>query len=273
MCMISVVIPSRNAGKYLQQAVISCMKQEMDLEIVIVDDGSTDSSCERLKTSCLSRFGAKSLIRSPELWRADIGVKKNNIRLVILRNEESKGVAEARNQGVLLARGTYVAFLDSDDLWEVGKLKKQLAAMEKGDAVICNTGRRLIRENGEMTNHVLHTPEEITLPMLEKDNVVNCSSVLARREVLLRFPMERSDTAEDYLTWLKIRRAGYRIIGIDEPLLLYRVRPGSKSANKLTACSMHFKSLRAAGYSRRRALFLTGSYIKSGIKKYARKDA
>ena len=273
MCMISVVIPSRNPGKYLQQAVVSAIKQDMDLEIVIVDDASEDDACERLKASVLSKFGARNLIRGNNLWRADFFVKTKNVRLVIFRSEENIGVAEARNRGVQLAKGKYIAFLDADDLWEENKLKKQLLLMENRRASLCNTARRLIREDGTPTGHVLHTPKKITLSVLEKDNVINCSSVLIRREVLLAHPMKRSDTAEDYLSWLTLARAGYEMIGLDEPLLLYRVNKGSKGANKLKACTMHFKSLRAAGYGRKSAAKLTGSYIIKGIKKYTSKGA
>ena len=273
MCKISVIIPAHNPGKYLQQAVVSALKQNMELEIVIVDDASEDDACERLKTAVLSKFGAHSLIRSPEIWRADFSVHGHAARLVIVRNAVRSGVAEARNMGVRLARGEYIAFLDADDLWESDKLKKQLAVLETGNAVLCNTARRLIRADGSKTDHVIKTPKTITLSELERDNVINCSSVVVKRDVMLAFPMERSDAAEDYLTWLKLARAGHAMAGLDEPLLLYRMTKGSKGANKFRACAMHYKSLRAAGYDFGRSISLTKTYIIRGIKKYTSKGA
>ncbi len=273
MFEISVVIPAHNPGKYLLQAVKSAVKQDMDLEIIVVDDASTDGACERLKTKAMSRFGAKNITKDKNLWRGEFSTAGRHIWLLVLTLEKQQGVAEARNAGVRIAQGRYIAFLDADDMWENGKLAKQLELCEREHAAICNTGRLLVKADGSRTKHVFSTPERITLKDLECDNVINCSSVLCRKEVLKRFPMERSDAAEDYLTWLKVLRAGYLVIGIDEPLLLYRLLPGSKSANKIKAVRMHYKSLLAAGYKSGRALKLTARYLVAGVKKYTRKVA
>ena len=107
---VSVIMPNFNCEKFILGAVNSVLSQTFtDLELIVVDDCSTDKSVEIVE---------------------DIARKDG--RVVLLKNSENKGAAFCRNRGVKAARGRYIAFLDSDDLWTEDKLRKQLAFMKEG---------------------------------------------------------------------------------------------------------------------------------------------
>lgn len=250
--MVSVIIPMYNAKSYICEAVESVLIQEVDKEVIVLDDGSSDGSPEVLQAW---------LGEHPELWQ-DTPVR-------VMKNPGNLGVAATRNRGVRMATGMYIAFLDADDRFAPGKLFKQITKMEETGADLCNTARVLIRPDGSKTTTVIHTPEDITLNMLERSNRINCSSVLVRRAIAEQFPMEHSEVHEDYLTWLRMLQQGVKMVGIDEPLLEYRLSESGKSRNKLKSARMTYRTYRYAGYGRWKAYRMMGSYMLNGLKKYA----
>ena len=119
MPSVSVIIPTYNRAHVIGQAVQSVIHQTFqDFEIIVVDDGSTDDSA-----AVLAGFG-------------------DRIRLI---RQTNHGVSAARNAGIRLAGGKWVAFLDSDDQWQATKLEKQVAALQKHGAKVCFT--RCVTEN------------------------------------------------------------------------------------------------------------------------------
>lgn len=180
--MISVVIPSYNGAETLFQAIDSvlCQTTKTPLEILVIDDHSTDDTLEKM-----GRYG-------------------ENDRVRYIRNETNKGASASRNHGVQLAKGDYIAFLDADDYWDPEKLEKQEKALAKTGDVLCCTGRELIYDQEPEKQKIFSVPERITYKMLLRGNVIGCSSVLAKRSVLLEFPMEKDECHEDYLDWLRI---------------------------------------------------------------------
>ena len=218
--LVSVVMPVYNGEKYIQKAVDSVLAQEVSLELIIIDDGSTDRTEEVLEKY------------------------KNHEEIRCLKNKKNTGVSGSRNRGVKEARGTYVAFLDADDWWEKDKLKKQIALLEETGCVLCSTGRELVQPDGRSAGKYIPVKEKITYRELLKHNSINCSSVLVRRDVIIRFPMEHDDSHEDYITWLKILKEYHYAAGINEPLLKYRLSVGGKSRNKLKSAIMTYRVYR-----------------------------
>lgn len=242
--LVSVVMPVYNGEKYIQKAVDSVLAQEVSLELIIIDDGSTDRTEEVLEKY------------------------KNHEEIRCLKNKKNTGVSGSRNRGVKEARGTYVAFLDADDWWEKDKLKKQIALLEETGCVLCSTGRELVQPDGRSAGKYIPVKEKITYRELLKHNSINCSSVLVRRDVIIRFPMEHDDSHEDYITWLKILKEYHYAAGINEPLLKYRLSVGGKSRNKLKSAIMTYRVYRYMGFGVPKSAALFVSYALHGLWKY-----
>jgi teichuronic acid biosynthesis glycosyltransferase TuaG len=244
--LVSVIIPAYCCAGTLQQAVDSALMQEVPLEVLVLDDCSP-----------------QPLEPVMEQYRADPRVR-------YLHNPKNLGAAQTRNRGVSLAQGKYVAFLDSDDWWSPGKLKAQLAAIEREQVVLCSTARELIRPSGEPTGHIIPVREQITYRSLLLHNCINCSSVLLLREVALEFPMDHEDAHEDYIAWLGILKKYGRAVGINEPMLNYRLTATGKSGSKLNSAKMTYFSYRYAGFGRITAGCLFLAYALNGVLKYSK---
>jgi len=242
--LVSVIIPAYNCEKYISKSIYSALSQEVPLEILVINDCATDGTDEAVK---------------PYL---------DNPAVRYIQNEKNMGVAKTRNRGVQLARGKYVAFLDSDDWWENGKLKKQLDLMEKESVVLCCTGRDLMNPDGTFMGKSIPVSEKITYRDLLKHNCINCSSVLLVRSVALEFPMEHEDSHEDYITWLKILKKYGRACGVNEPLLKYRLSTTGKSGSKWKSAGMTWKVYRYMGFGLIKSFFCFCSYAIHGVWKY-----
>lgn len=250
MPSVSVVIPVYNCGKYIKTALESILAQsDSDYEIIVVDDCSSDSFYQELL----------------ELANAYANVR-------IVRHDENMGVAKARNTGVHEASGKWIAFLDGDDAWKPDKLEKQMQALEQTGYSLCYSGACLVDDDGAGLGQTIRVPEEVDYEELLKGNVIVCSSVVARRDLLLSFPMERSDLHEDYITWLRILQANGRACGVDEPLVIYRLAKGSKSRNKMKSALMVWRTFRFLGFTPNKTMLYFIYYALHGVKRYYSKS-
>lgn len=247
MPKVSVIIPAYNAERFVSNAVTSAAGQtERDIEIIIIDDCSSD------RTAGLCRSMAES-----------------DSRIRFMQNERNSGVSATRNSGVAAATGEYIAFLDSDDIWAPDKLRLQLELAEAHpDCPIIFTASSFIAADGTPFEYTLHVPETVGFKRLLRQNIISCSSVMARRELLLAHPFMYDGMHEDYAVWLEILRGGAPARGIDEPLLIYRLSDGSKSSNKLRSALMQYRVYRHIGLGIPRSLFYMPIYMLNGIKKY-----
>ena len=242
--LISVIMPVYNGGSTIRQAVESVFCQNIPLELLVIDDGSTDQTSEVLS------------------------IYQDRPDFHYLKNPHNIGAAASRNRGVQEAHGQYVAFLDADDWWENGKLQIQLDTLRETGRVLCSTGRELMNYDGTPTGKYIPVKENVSNRDLLKHNSINCSSVLLRREDALAFPMEHDDSHEDYITWLRILRKGGFAAGINKPYLKYRLSEGGKSRNKLKSAAMTYQVYRYVGYGPLKSLFFFVSYAFHGIWKY-----
>ena len=242
--LVSVIIPAYNCAGMISRAIDSALNQDVPVEIIVIDDGSTDNL--------------------EQVMRA----YRDNPALSFVKNKQNLGAAGSRNRGVALAKGGYVAFLDADDYWEKGKLKQQLAKMQETDCVLCCTARELMTPEGKLTGRIIPVKEKITYRELLHHNSINCSSVVLLTEVAREFPMEHDDSHEDYITWLRILRKGGFAAGINRPYLKYRLSEGGKSRNKLKSAAMTYQVYRYVGYGPLKSLFFFVSYALHGIWKH-----
>jgi glycosyltransferase involved in cell wall biosynthesis len=209
MPTVSVIIPAYNAEAFIADAVSSALEQTYrDLEVIVVDDGSTDGTLARL-----AGFGDR----------------------IRVHQQPNRGVAMARNTGVGLARGGWIAFLDADDLWLPHKLERQLAS---ASAPMLYTDRMNIGARGDLPEiqsavTPMHGGDVFAL-LLGEGNFITNTSVMMRRalfEKMNGFYTGLNGT-EDWDLWIRIAE-GHEIGFIDEPLVRYRFHPGGLSRNFL----------------------------------------
>lgn len=216
---ISVVVPAYNCAPYIRDSVSSVLSQTVsDLELIVVDDGSTDATLHEL-----SRF--------------------SDPRLIVIRNPTNQGVSRATNAGVERARGQYLAALAADDLWLPTKLEQQLAHLESSQDLDASYtwiqhidlhGKRLptIERNDLGSNPIsaLLTSRQIKL----------ACTLLVRRSAVTRTALldPRLRTHEDWEYLLRLALAGVRFAGVREPLTLVRQRPGSLSRSGMSTEDM-----------------------------------
>ena len=243
--LVSVIIPAYNCAATIAAAIDSALDQDVPVEILVIDDGSSDDL-----DAVMDRY-------------------KDVQEVFYVQNERNMGVAGTRNRGVAMAKGSHVAFLDGDDYWTPGKLQKQLVAMEKTGAVLCSTARELMTPDGKLTGRVIPVKEKISYGELLKHNSINCSSVLIRAEVAREFPMEHDDSHEDYILWLRVLKKYGSACAVNEPLLKYRLSNSGKSGNKFRSARMTYRVYRHMGFGLVKSCCLFVSYAFHGIKKYA----
>lgn len=207
---VSVITPVYNVGKFIDKTLTSMVEQSYkDLEIVLVDDCSKDNSAEVIK---------KWIEKYPNI--------------VYHRQEKNLGAAVARNTALEIAKGRYVAFLDSDDLWCKGKLEKQLSFMHRKDAAITCTAMDCIDEEDNSLNSVREVKENISYKFLLHNTIIATSTVLIDRNKTGDFRMPLRRGGQDYATWLLLMRNGTMCYGLNEVLSHYRVMKNSLSSNK-----------------------------------------
>lgn len=156
----------------------------------------------------------------------------NDPRILLLRHDRNRGPAQARNTGLERARGRFIAFLDSDDLWLPRKLEVQLCFMQEREAPISYTSYRRISMHGEVISGPVQIPPTLEYARLLKNTAIATSTVIVDRVQVGSFHM--IDTYyDDYALWLELTRRGHRAYGLQQDLMRYRVVSGSVSRNKL----------------------------------------
>ncbi|MES2856206.1 MAG: glycosyltransferase family 2 protein, partial [Bdellovibrionota bacterium] len=203
--------PAYNAERFLASTVASVQAQTFsDWEMLIVDDGSKDST--------------------PDL-AASLAKQDPRIRNFTQKNS---GPAAARNLGLSNARGRFIAFLDSDDIWLPKKLETQVAFMTAQNSALSFTQFRRFTGDLENTGRLIPIPETVTYKKLLSHNVIATLTVMVDREKTGPFEMPTAGY-DDFAAWLSILRKGHEAHGIQQDLARYRLVPGSVSSKKLRA--------------------------------------
>jgi len=239
-------MPAYNAEKTIKTSIDSVLAQTfLDWELIVIDDASQDGTAEIVKK-----------------------LADNDQRVILHVNEKNSGVAQARNDGISHVKGAWLAFLDSDDLWSNDKLERQLQFIEETGAVISYTATVYINEVGKMSDYVLRAEKVFTYEKLLKRNLMSCSSVMVKRDVMIPFP-EAAEVHEDYVVWLALVKAVGCAYGLDEPLLIYRMMENSKSSGRIASAKMTYNAYRhpQVGYGNIAAVLLTLRYAIHSIGK------
>ncbi|MFB7512823.1 glycosyltransferase family 2 protein [Streptomyces sp. NPDC056144] len=219
MPLVSVVMPVHNAAATLGPSVRSVLAQtHADVELLITDDGSTDGSADLLR----------------EFARQDERVLAESAK-------EQGGAARARNRAIARARGDYVAFLDSDDLWLPAKLEKQLAFAATASTPLTFTSyyKMDADHQGEAVDfvggeRVVWAPPRVDYRAMLVHDHIGALTAMYDRTILGTRLMPDMPKRQDYALWLSIMRDGVDAAALREPLAVYRAgRPGSLSSNKM----------------------------------------
>ncbi len=216
--MVSIIVPVYRAQAYIAETIAMVRKQTYhNWELILVDDASPDDSAKLIQ----EMIDEKS-------------TETERIRLI--RKEKNEGAAKARNTGIALAQGRYIAFLDADDIWFPDKLEKELAFMKQKHAGFAFTAYEFGDENAKGTGKTVTVPERLTYRKALSRTVIFTTTVIFDTKVipkeLIRMPEVES---EDTATWWKILRAGYTAYGLNEVLAIYRRPEKSLSSNKFIA--------------------------------------
>jgi len=209
--LVSIITPSFNSARFIKECIDSVLSQTYDnWELLIVDDCSSDNSCELIA-----------------------GYYDKRITLIGL--EKNVGAAEARNIALRRAKGKYIAFLDTDDVWEKEKLAIQISFMQEHKIAFSFTAYQPISEDGSKLYSIIHAPKVVTYSSYLKNTIIGCLTVLIDREKTGDFEMPNIRSSHDMALWLLIIRRGFDAYGLDKNLARYRIVSVSNTSSKWRA--------------------------------------
>lgn len=211
--LVSIIMPSYNASRFIAESINSVLLQTYsDWELLIVDDCSRDNSVEIAR-----KF-------------ADI-----DERVKIFSLEQNVGAAAARNVAIEQAKGQYIAFLDSDDVWNDNKLKKQLAFMKQNSYAFTFSDYYVMEEDGRRTGNIVRVPVSLTYHQYLRNTIIGCLTVIIDRKRTGDFRMPLIKSSHDMALWLLIMKRGFKAYGMKEVLAGYRLVSTSNTAKKWKA--------------------------------------
>lgn len=220
--LVSIIMPSYNTAQYIAESIQSVLKQTYaNWELIIVDDCSTDNTDE--------------IVTSIE-----------DKRIRYFKNEKNSGAAVSRNKALREARGRWIAFLDSDDLWYPEKLEKQIRFMMENGYHFSYTNYSEIDEASQPNGRMVTGPKRITKAGMYNFCWPGCLTVMYDTEAVGLVQIADIKKNNDYALWLKVCHKAECYL-LDEVLAQYRRRSGSISRHSYgTLIKWHYKLFREA---------------------------
>ena len=206
---VSVILPAYNCEKYIAKAIESVLNQTFnDFEFIIINDGSTDLTEEIIKSF-------------------------SDPRILYQVNNTNKGLVFTLNKGIDIAKGSYIARMDGDDVSLLERFKKQLDYLQLNKEVdILATVVTLIDENeivsGTWNSDINNVSAKDIRKELPKDNCIAHPTVMGKSEIFRKYKFNQTQSiGEDYDLWLRMAADNIIIHKLPEPLLRHRILSGS----------------------------------------------
>mgnify|MGYP000559832153 FL=1 len=218
--LVSIITPTYNCAKFIGATIESVLNQTyQNFEMIIVDDASKDNTEEVVKS-----FKDK--------------------RIKYIRLSKNSGPAVARNRAMEEAKGKYMAFLDSDDLWKKEKLEKQINFIKKNKYKIICSDYEQIDEEGNKLNKIIPCKKKVNYNGILLSCPVGNSTVFYDVSKLGKFKVPNIRKRNDDALWLQILKKEEYMYGQKEVLMEYRIRQNSVSSNKLSLIKYHWQLYR-----------------------------
>lgn len=238
---VSVIVPVHNSSKYLKECIDSIINQTYkDLEIIIIDDNSTDDSLKIIKA-----------------------YKDKRIKLICL--DKNSGAAVSRNKGIDASTGSYICFIDSDDYWYKEKIEKQIKFIKDKEFIYGNYAFL----KGKKVTHHTNVPRTITYNEALKNTTIFTSTVMFNMNYLKKediyFPNLKR--GQDTACWWKVLKKIKCAYGMKEVLSVYRVGEKSLSSNKFKALIRTWNLYKKEDISYLKKLYCFICYIFNAIKR------
>lgn len=216
--LVSIIMPSYNCGKYVEETIRSVQVQTYNnWEIIFVDDCSTDDTV--------------SIVTE---------LREKDSRIRLYQNKYNSGAAVSRNNALREAKGRWIAFLDSDDVWYPEKLEKQVNFMEENGYVFSYTNTEDMDESGRLTNIYWTGPKHITRRGMFNYDWIGCLTVMYDAQKVGLIQIADIKKNNDYAMWLKVIKKCDCYL-LDEILAKYRIRKGSISnQSKIKLIKWHY---------------------------------
>jgi len=244
--LVSIITPIFKAEKHIAECIASVLRQTYsNWEMILINDCSPDDSMAITGKLC-----------------------KGDSRFKVINLPRNSGAAIARNKGIELALGKYIAFLDADDLWLPQKLEKQVNLLENSSYNFTFSSYSLVDELGKPTGNFIIPKEEVTYKDLLKTCSIGCLTAMYNQESLGKLYMENLEKRQDYTLWLKILKKE-NAVGLTEVLAQYRISQNSLSANKFDAAMFQwlvYRKVEQLGFFK--ALYYFTHYAFRGFLKY-----
>ncbi len=238
--IVSVVTPVYNAANFLEETIQSVLNQTYPhWELILIDDCSSDGSFEIAKAYSTDDF-----------------------RIKCFQLSENQGAGIARNFGIKEAKGTFIAFLDADDLWFPEKLQKQVDFMINNNCNICFSSYQLMNEDGTLQSKIVEALDLLSYNKLLKSNYIGNLTGIYNTETLGKIYAPVIRKRQDWALWLTALKIEKEALGIKEPLAYYRVRKNSISENKMGLLKYNYAVYnKVLGFSTLKSLFLMGMFL------------
>lgn len=242
---VSIIMPLYNCEEYIQESIESVRQQTYkNWELIIVDDASTDKSVNIVKQ-----------------------IMKEESRICFTSLNVNSGASNARNIAIKEAKGKFIAFLDSDDLWLPTKLVKQIEAMEMENILLSYGSYILIDENGN-SRGIFKAKNKVSYEDMLKTSEIGTLTMMYNADELGKYYFLEVGH-EDYVMKLQVLKKVEFAKGISEPLAKYRVLNNSLSSNKFRAARWQWKIYRdIENLSFLKSIYYFTIYTYNGLKKY-----